>query len=484
MGLYFGGDSVNMTSILKIMNISTNEYVYENKTETVQFPRKPATETTDYLFTDVNAYKESNLEFSCYESSSSIEGMSKFFDNNEATNGNMINGLRFKFDKPVLMEKMYVRNSGGYNVTLKGTNNPEIMDNVYSDLWDIIYTGGAENYEVELNPTQSYQYYCLTKNSGYKTIYELKFYAITGNVSCTLKSASMTPTINCYAKNYMEIVTQDWYNGSDIIPSQTLLLKPFEDGGHLVNYEDNGSAVNLGLYLVQPTGEVITKSFVQPVLSANGTMGGDAFAVMADGEYDSNRPAWKAFDGNIVMNNASYDQWHSGYGQPHWIKFYNPEPLNISKLTIYNGASNVLPLDWEFQYSDTNTDEDWHTLTSGTNTELTQNGVWEFDIENSGEHQYYRFRTTSGSGSDTSYLGITEIQITGSIKVQYNEPMYVLSPDDSFTLEGFSDKTLVTQMNIPAHIYYNGSDWVMGDERIEVHPIVKPEVLPDVVIPE
>ena len=77
---------------------SVAEYVYENKTETVAFPRKLSTESTDYMFTDETSYKASDLEFSCYEPNSSIEGMSKFFDGNLATNGNMIDGLFFKFN--------------------------------------------------------------------------------------------------------------------------------------------------------------------------------------------------------------------------------------------------------------------------------------------------------------------------------------------------------------------------------------------------
>ena len=432
---------------------SIAEYVYENKTETVAFPRKLSTESTDYMFTDETSYKASDLEFSCYEPNSSIEGMSQFFDGNLATSGNMIDGLFFKFNKPVLLKSIYVYNSGGYEIILKGTNNLEIATTSYSDLWETIYTGGAESYDIDLE-SKEYQYYCLRKTSGYKTIYELKFYAVVGNVRCTLKSANMTPSFKCYFDDYMQVITQDWHNGSEIIPSQILTFKPYEDGGCLINYNDDGQAVKLGMYLLQPSMETIVteKKFVQPVLSANGTIGGDAFAVEADSIIDSGRPAWKAFDGNTVMNDASYDQWHSNYGQPHWIKFYNPNPLSVSKVTIFNGNDNVMPLDWEFQYSDDNSD--WHTLTSGTNTVLTANGEWSFDVANSGNHKYYRFYTTSGSGSVSSCLGLTEIQITGKeiASVTYDKPIYVLSPDNSFEMTGYNSKVKVADLNIPNRI--------------------------------
>ena len=126
--------------------------------------------------------------------------------------------------------------------------------------------------------------------------------------------------------------------------------------------------------------------------------------------------------------------------------------MSVSKVTIFNGNDNVMPLDWEFQYSDDNSD--WHTLTSGTNTVLTANGEWSFDVANSGNHKYYRFYTTSGSGSVSSCLGLTEIQITGKeiTSVTYDKPIYVLAPDDNFTLEGYRGKTQVADLNIPERL--------------------------------
>ena len=426
---------------------SVAEYVYENTTETVAFPRKPSTESTDYMFTDRTSYKESSLEFSCYESNSSIEGMSYFFDGNLATNGNMINGLFFKFDKPVLLKKLYVYNDGGYQITLRGTNNPVIATDTSSNLWEVIYTGGAESYDVYLE-SKEYQYYWLSKNSGYKNIYELKFYAVVGNVTCTLKSHNMTPSIKCYPDNYMQVITQDWHNGSEIVPSQTLTFKTYEDGGCLVNYIDDGKAVNLKMFLMTGANtpiyvlapdddftlegysektqvadlnipahlykSVVFETFEQPVLTANGTIGGTDFAVVADSEIDDSRHAWKAFDGNTVLSNASTDQWHSKSGQPHWLEWYSPNILSVNKIIVFNGANNVLPLDWEVQYSDNN--KAWTTGASGTNTALTANAEWEINNITGGYHKYWRFRTTSGSGGDSSYLGITELQISGVVQ--------------------------------------------------------------------
>ena len=70
------------------------------------------------------------------------------------------------------------------------------------------------------------------------------------------------------------------------------------------------------------------KPFVQPILSANGTLGGDVFAVADDDTAKFNpgaqqSPAWCAFDESETTGM-----------QLHWcIIWYNPKPLLMSKFT-------------------------------------------------------------------------------------------------------------------------------------------------------
>ena len=72
----------------------------------------------------------------------------------------------------------------------------------------------------------------------------------------------------------------------------------------------------------------ILKPFVQPILSANGTLGGDVFAVADDDTAKFNpgaqqSPAWCAFDESETTGM-----------QLHWcIIWYNPKPLLMSKFT-------------------------------------------------------------------------------------------------------------------------------------------------------
>lgn len=450
---------------------SVAEYVYKEEGNLTSFPRQPLKAEDNFVYTyepsvwhegyDNSAatkYLEDTNEFAIYYYFGDVVNLFDGSDDTACGLGESYRALYFKFAKETKVSQIKLRVTGDtyYSTSgsIHGTNlqamatTCEVSNKVVSFN---IPAGIKTPTDMVIDVNRSFKYFGVFSEGA---VYACEIIADGRVYTMTLKSANMTPTIRAYPEDYMQVITQDWHNGSEIIPSQTLTFKPYEDGGCLVNYTDDGKATNLKMFLLNPTGETIAKEidFVQPVLTSNGTIGGDAFAVEADSVIDSNRDAFKAFDGNTVMNDASYDQWHSSSGQPHWIKFYNPNPLSVSKVTIFNGAGNVMPLDWQFQYSDDN--NDWHTLVSGTNTELTQNGKWSFDVTNSGSHKYYRFYTTSSSGTDTSYLGLTEIQITGKVVDDFvcDKPIYVLAPDDSFELEGYRGKTQVADLNIPERL--------------------------------
>lgn len=440
---------------------SVAEYEYIKTGGIATYPETPYTEGASWFYTDANAYKDGNNAFNAYCGDASATAL---FNGNEETSFSPFDQkLFFNFNgKPLTKMTLLVENTfyNNESVTLYGTNDITYATNHETGIMDKLYEVSVPAYATkttfEIECDTDYKYFRLDTSDSRTTIYSLSFLSDGTVIKMPLKTANMTPTLQGFSEDYMRVVTIPYYHNGDVVESQTLIFKPYEDGGCLVNYNDDGKAVNLKMFLLNPTGETITKEtdFVQPVLSANGTIGGDAFAVEMDSQLDANRPVWKAFDGNTVLNNANTDQLSTKSGHPHWVKFYNPHPLSVSKITIFNGADNCMPLDWEFQYSDTNTDEDWHTLTSGTNTVLTTNGEWSFDVTNSGSHKYYRFYTTSGAGRDNSYLGLTEIQITGKeiASVTYDKPIYVLTPDDSFELEGYGEKTQVADLNIPERL--------------------------------
>ena len=282
---------------------------------------------------------------------------------------------------------------------------------------------------------------------------EYSFEQVSGGYAMALTTNNMTPKAS-YSDGYVWFETPTYKLGNNVIDSALLVMKPYADGGNLIDYTDDGSAVNLCLFALTPDGQTheMVVPFERPNLTTDGTLGGADFACAADSIIDGNRPAWKAFDGDTVMVDIYTDMWHSAYGQPHWLEFYNPNYLIVNSITIYNSMSTVAPWDWEFQYSDDNST--WTTCASGTNTVWGDNESWSFAVNNSGEHKYYRFYTTTAHGTDFEYTSITEMQITGLERknVVSNTYKYVLAPDDSFTLPtGFSAKTLVGKLKIPAH---------------------------------
>jgi hypothetical protein len=150
-------------------------------------------------------------------------------------------------------------------------------------------------------------------------------------------------------------------------------------------------------------------SWEQPVLTSNGTLGGDSFAVgqssTLDGESSSG--AWKAFDGA-----GSNTRWHSAQGLPQAIYWYNPTPLKISNVKVTNRAKDGSYVNYyQLQFSDNNSD--WVVVNVGTGE--SGDGVsWDIPVMESGSHKYWRIYITSASGSNNNYVAIGEIEITAT----------------------------------------------------------------------
>lgn len=151
--------------------------------------------------------------------------------------------------------------------------------------------------------------------------------------------------------------------------------------------------------------------FVQPVLSANGTMGGDSFACNQSSYLNTNRLAWKAFDED---NQIYDDNWHSANGHPAYIEWYNPNPLKISNIRIRNRDSDGSYIkQYTISYSDNGSN--WEQVASGTSPNQTAYGEWDITITELGYHQYWRLTCISSSGSNSGYTAIQHIGLTAQI---------------------------------------------------------------------
>lgn len=151
--------------------------------------------------------------------------------------------------------------------------------------------------------------------------------------------------------------------------------------------------------------------FVQPILTSNGTLGGDSFACVASGEMDSSRKAWNAFDG--VNSSSESGCWHSTSGSSHWLNFYNPKQLKISKIIIHNrpststGAVNSIG---NFRILNSNDNSNWEQVYSGQNTNNSSKAQIVVDIPDTAEPAKY-WQINILSNLETTYTAIGEIEI-------------------------------------------------------------------------
>lgn len=154
--------------------------------------------------------------------------------------------------------------------------------------------------------------------------------------------------------------------------------------------------------------------WTQPVLSANGTIGGNSFACAASSEYNSNMLAYKAFDGN----SSSY--WYaSSSSLPQWLELYNPIPLKITEIQIDGGIHDNLtgsydgqPTSFQIQVSEDGVN--WTTIYNGTNSSHLERITVNIN-ENNG-YGYWRLYITgmyTNYGS-FGYTGIRELTITAT----------------------------------------------------------------------
>lgn len=156
------------------------------------------------------------------------------------------------------------------------------------------------------------------------------------------------------------------------------------------------------------------KTWHQPILTANGTMGGDSFAVSSNVvQYGNSACAvWKAFD------NVKNHQFHSNSGVlTGYIDWYNPKPLLITNIQITNQTSAGRASTAGKIYG-SNNGTDWALLTTYTNSNQASGGVWNIDLSsNTQAFLYYRLESTAGGSG--GYWTIDEIDITAKVYDEY-----------------------------------------------------------------
>ena len=213
--------------------------------------------------------------------------------------------------------------------------------------------------------------------------------------------------------------------------------------GNLVNYVDNGDAVDIKLYHTKGKNWA---AYNRPNVSSNGTFSVDNLSIQVDSTYSSSLPAWKVFDG---VTNSGY--WmSSSNSSSHWIKWYHAIPVKISRLKIFNGDYSPREIK-TYTLSGSNDNSSWVELISGTNSNTSDWGEWYINVNSNNAYSYYKLDCVAQS--DT-YLYIGEIQIEGET-IQENQDLYMFAPNENLGSQ-YKNVEYIDTISIPEHnIYIN-----------------------------
>lgn len=150
---------------------------------------------------------------------------------------------------------------------------------------------------------------------------------------------------------------------------------------------------------------LIEEQWVQPLLSANGTLGGNSFAVAASSEYSTSYQAYMAFRGDF---DTSY--WHSASQTDNnwYLTFYNPTALKVSKLDITIYSTSHIPSGGKLQGSNNGTS--WTDVCNFTNTTAT-NQSDKFVIDARNNTTFYKYYRILFTGSSSTYVNVGEVVI-------------------------------------------------------------------------
>lgn len=146
----------------------------------------------------------------------------------------------------------------------------------------------------------------------------------------------------------------------------------------------------------------VEKTFIRPNLSANGTLGGDSFAVSAL-NAGSSFEAYRAVDGTNSV------EWSYGTTITPYI-FYNPNALKVTKLTITNWTNNAECLTAGSIYG-SNDNSTYTFINSFTNSSTSTVATWNIDMSsNNSFYKYYKIAPSAFY----AYCAIGELNITAT----------------------------------------------------------------------
>ena len=161
----------------------------------------------------------------------------------------------------------------------------------------------------------------------------------------------------------------------------------------------------------------VEKDWTQPILTSNGTLGGNSFAVQATSENYQGfiSPAYQAFTNNTTLRH--YEQgWAAGGNQS--ITFYNPIAIKITQLNLYIGCNDGYFGITSGTIFASNDNQNWTQLQTFTARDGSTSSVINNTINlssNTGFYKYYKITATSSSAHGS---GLACVKITATEQTQ------------------------------------------------------------------
>ena len=153
----------------------------------------------------------------------------------------------------------------------------------------------------------------------------------------------------------------------------------------------------------------VESNFVQPILTSNGTMGGDSFACTAVSEY---RPAYYMFDGKAEYGGPEWAAYSFAFTGNVWFSFYNPNPIKIYSFTSYfhnnNGYGYNINSGTVYGSNDYNSWDTISTFSGLSGATVTVN------VNSTKYYKYYKVHIDRNQGANQ--VCINQINITAGIQ--------------------------------------------------------------------
>ena len=227
------------------------------------------------------------------------------------------------------------------------------------------------------------------------------------------------------------------------------------DGDYNLFVGESGACIPLANTIYKQKKQIFP--FEQPVLSDNGTLGGDSFAVYASSNYEEGTQiAYCVFDSDDTNYWSASDNT-----KPVDFIIYNPLEINITNLNITNsdgGSSypNTGITTGTIYGSNDNTD--WVEIQSFNNSTTARATSWDLSLSsNSQYYKYYKIHITDTSfviNSTHKFIQINKIKITANVRIASENDVWLdtsVKPYKSYKSNG-SDWEEFNYVNLPQSI--------------------------------